>query len=180
MVRSGSSFAALTRRPRSRQPPLEHHDGDGTALGDDRDRLGHHDEAVRVREVVDEVRALRADRPHDVPPVLDRQPPPRELPLPLRRVELLRAAGHSYRELESGGIFLVIAEVQVRYYLPALFDDVLRLVTTTMKAKGARIEHQYEISRGEELLVEGTTTVACVDAKGRPTRLPQWLRDLPH
>src|SRR6476469_9571913 len=74
----------------------------------------------------------------------------------LGRVELLRAAGHSYRELESGGIFLVIAEVQVRYYLPALFDDVLRLVTTTMKAKGARIEHQYEIFRGEELLVEGT------------------------
>lgn len=93
----------------------------------------------------------------------------------LGRVELLRAAGHSYRELENGGIFLVIADVQVRYYLPALFDDVLRLVTTTVKAKGARIEHQYKIFRGDELLVEGQTTVACVDRQGRPTRLPKWL-----
>jgi acyl-CoA thioester hydrolase len=93
----------------------------------------------------------------------------------LGRVELLRAAGHSYRELENSGIFLVIADVQVRYYLPALFDDVLRLVTTTVKAKGARIEHRYEIFRGEELLVEGATTVACVDRQGRPTRLPKWL-----
>lgn len=93
----------------------------------------------------------------------------------LGRVELLRAAGHSYRELENSGIFLVIADVQIRYYLPALFDDVLRLVTTTVKAKGARIEHQYQIFRGDELLVEGATTVACVDRQGRPTRLPKWL-----
>lgn len=98
----------------------------------------------------------------------------------LGRVELLRAAGHSYRELEESGIMLVIAEAQVRYYLPALFDDVLKLVTTTVKAKGARIEHRYEIFRGEELLVEGTTTVACIDATGRPTRLPEWLREIPH
>jgi len=48
-------------------------------------------------------------------------------------------------------------------------------VTTTVKAKGARIEHQYQIFRGDELLVEGATTVACVDRQGRPTRLPKWL-----
>lgn len=98
----------------------------------------------------------------------------------LGRVELLRAGGHSYRELEESGILLVIAEAQVRYYLPAVFDDVLRLVTTTVKAKGARIEHRYEILRGEELLVEGTTTVACVDRQGRPTRLPKWLVAMGH
>jgi len=96
----------------------------------------------------------------------------------LGRVEQLRAAGHSYRELEESGIFLVIAEVQVRYFLPALFDDVLRLITTTVRAKGARVEHRYQILRGTDLLVEGTTTVACIDNRGRPTRLPQWLREM--
>ena len=95
----------------------------------------------------------------------------------LGRVELLRAAGHSYRELEEAGVFLVVAEVSVKYYLPALFDDVLRLRTTTVRAKGARIEHRYEVSRGNELLAEGTTTVACIDRRGRVTRLPQWLRE---
>jgi len=94
----------------------------------------------------------------------------------LGRVELLRAAGHSYRELEAAGVFLVVAEATAKYYLPALFDDVLRLRTTTTHAKGARIEHRYEVFRGNELLAEGATTVACVDKNGRVTRLPPWLR----
>jgi acyl-CoA thioester hydrolase len=94
----------------------------------------------------------------------------------LGRVELLRAAGHSYRELEAAGILLVVAEVNVKYYLPAQFDDVLRLRTTTVSAKGARIEHRYEVFRGTELLAEGTTTVACIDRSGRVARLPAWLR----
>lgn len=94
----------------------------------------------------------------------------------LGRVELLRAAGHSYRELEEAGIFLVVAEVSIRYYLPAVFDDTLRLRTTTVRAKGARIEHRYEVLRGDDRLAEGTTTVACIDRAGRVSRLPQWLR----
>jgi acyl-CoA thioester hydrolase len=94
----------------------------------------------------------------------------------LGRVELLRAMGHSYRELEEAGIYLVVAEASLQYHLPALFDDVLRLRTTTMRAKGARIEHRYDVFRGNELLAEGTTTVACIDKRGRVTRLPQWLR----
>lgn len=94
----------------------------------------------------------------------------------LGRVELLRAMGHSYRELEEAGIFLVVAEASMQYYLPALFDDVLRLRTTTVRAKGARLEHRYEVFRGDDLLAEATTTVACIDKSGRVTRLPQWLR----
>jgi len=94
----------------------------------------------------------------------------------LGRVELLRAAGHSYRELEAAGVYLVVAELHVQYFLPAVFDDVLRLRTTTVKAKGARIEHRYEVLRGQELLAEGTSTVACIDGTGRVKRLPDWLR----
>jgi acyl-CoA thioester hydrolase len=93
----------------------------------------------------------------------------------LARVELLRAAGHSYRELEEAGIFLVVAELSVRYFLPAQFDDVVRLCITTIAAKGARIEHRYEVRRGPELLAEGSTTVACIDNTGRVKRLPEWL-----
>ena len=94
----------------------------------------------------------------------------------LGRVELLRAMGHSYRELEDAGIYLVVAEASLRYYLPAVFDDILRLRTTTVRAKGARIEHRYEVFRVADLLAEGTTTVACIDKNGRVTRLPDWLR----
>lgn len=94
----------------------------------------------------------------------------------LGRVELLRAAGHSYRELEAAGVFLVVAEVAVQYHLAAFFDDMLRLRTTMIRAKGARIEHRYEVFRGDQLLAQGSTTVACVDSSGKVARLPQWLR----
>lgn len=91
------------------------------------------------------------------------------------RVELLRAAGHSYRELEASGLFLVVVEMNVRYYLPARFDDLVRLKTTTLHAKGARLVHRYEVFRGAELLAEGQSTIACIDRRGRPARLPRWL-----
>jgi acyl-CoA thioester hydrolase len=78
-------------------------------------------------------------------------------------------------ELEEAGVFLVVADVSVQYFLPAFFDDVLRLRTTTVRAKGARIKHGYEVFRGAELLAEGQTTVACISRSGRVSRLPEWL-----
>src|SRR5262245_40585518 len=92
----------------------------------------------------------------------------------LGRVELLRASGHSYRELEEAGVYLVVAAATLNFLLPAVFDDLLTLRTTTVKAKGARIEHRYKVFRGSELLAEGTTTVACIDKAGRVCRLPEW------
>jgi acyl-CoA thioester hydrolase len=95
--------------------------------------------------------------------------------LELGRVELLRAMGHSYKELEAAGVLLVVAEVHLEYFLGAEFDDVLQLTTFTERAKGARIEHRYEIHRGEQLIARGRTTVACVDRSGKVSRLPAWL-----
>src|SRR5918993_1041142 len=69
----------------------------------------------------------------------------------LGRTELLRAAGHSYRQLEESGYMLVVAEISCKYFLPAAFDDVLRLRTSTVSARGARVEHRYEVYRGTDL-----------------------------
>jgi acyl-CoA thioester hydrolase len=91
------------------------------------------------------------------------------------RVEMLRAAGFSYKELEAAGIMLVLSEAKLRYFLPAEFDDLLCICVTTVSAKGARIVHDYRVTRGEDLLCEGRTVVACVNRQGRVQRLPNWL-----
>jgi acyl-CoA thioester hydrolase len=91
------------------------------------------------------------------------------------RVELLRACGHSYKDLEAAGLFLVIAEAHVEYFLGAEFDDLLQLTTTTERCKGVRIQHRYELRRGDQLIAQGRTTVACVDKTGKVSRLPSWL-----
>jgi acyl-CoA thioester hydrolase len=91
------------------------------------------------------------------------------------RVELLRAAGYDYRRLEEAGYLLVVAEITCQYYLPASYDDLLTIRTTTVSAKGARVEHRYEVFRDEQLLAAGRSIVACIDRQGKVTRLPQFL-----
>jgi acyl-CoA thioester hydrolase len=92
------------------------------------------------------------------------------------RVEMLRAAGYSYKALEEAGVLLVVAEANVRYFLPAQYDDVLQVRVTTLEAKGARITHEYHVRRGSDLVCEGRTVVACINREGRVQRLPHWLR----
>ena len=91
------------------------------------------------------------------------------------RVEMLRDSGVSYREFEESGLMLVIVNVTCDYFLPAQYDDLLTLKTTLVKAKGVRIRHAYEIQRGEDVIANGESVVACVSHDGKPTALPKWL-----
>lgn len=93
------------------------------------------------------------------------------------RTELLRANGYDYRSIEAGGIFMVIVDVRCRYRRPARYDDLLRLHTRLKRVTPAKIEHHYRLLRGEELLAEGESVLACVDREGRLQRVPDWLRD---
>ena len=92
------------------------------------------------------------------------------------RVEMLRDGGISYREFEESGLMLVIVNLKCDYFKPAVYDDLLKLRTSVVKAKGVRIQHSYEIFRDDDLIVKGETIVACVDHKGKPKALPIWLR----
>jgi len=93
------------------------------------------------------------------------------------RTELLRAAGYDYRKVEEGGLFMVVVEIGCRYRRPAHYDDLLRLRTSTTRSTAAKIEHEYQLIRGEELLADGHSTLACVDRSGKLQRVPEWMRD---
>lgn len=93
------------------------------------------------------------------------------------RTELLRANGRDYRQVEEDGLFLVVVKIGSTYKLPARYDDVLTLRTKLARISAAKIEHTYEVYRGEDLLTEGFSTLACVDRQGRVQRVPEWLRD---
>lgn len=92
------------------------------------------------------------------------------------RTELLRSTGFDYRRVEASGIFMVIVEIGCRYRRPARYDDLLRLRTILKRVTAAKIQHEYELFRGDELLAEAHTTLACVDREGRLQRVPEWLR----
>lgn len=92
------------------------------------------------------------------------------------RVEMLRAAGYNYRDMERNGIYLVVVEVACQYVQPAWYDDLLTVTTTVDWAKGTRIRHLYEVRRDRDLLATGSTVVASVSPAGKVLRLPDWLR----
>ena len=91
------------------------------------------------------------------------------------RTELLRTSGAAYKELEDQGFFLVVAKVEVKFKLPAHYDDVLTVRTTVTRATQVRIEHRYEVFRDRTLLAEGATTLACVGRDGKLREMPAWL-----
>jgi acyl-CoA thioester hydrolase len=90
------------------------------------------------------------------------------------RVEWLRAAGLSYRELEAQGYGIVVVEVLAHYRRAAFFDDELTLRTELADLSRASMRFEYVVSRDGELLVTGHTRHACVDlATGKPIRVPE-------
>lgn len=94
------------------------------------------------------------------------------------RVEMLRAMGTSYRELENTGLMLVVTDLNVKYHSAAQFDDTLLVTTNLMEIRKVRLTHHYQIHRADELIVAAESIIACVDKTGRPRRLPQTLLDL--
>lgn len=92
------------------------------------------------------------------------------------RTEMLRSHGHSYREFEDAGLFIVVSEAKVSYRAPADYDDLLLLRTRVERVGAAHITHAYEVIRGTRILVTGETTVVCVDREGKVRRLPPWMR----
>jgi acyl-CoA thioester hydrolase len=95
----------------------------------------------------------------------------------LARTELLRESGVAYAELEKSGTLIVVVKLEVNYKKPARYDDLLDVTAMVTKVGGVRIEHDYEIRRGAELLCTGNTTLACLDREGRLTGVPQALAD---
>ena len=92
------------------------------------------------------------------------------------RTEMLRATGGNYRDLEAAGVFLAVVRLEVRYRRPARYDDVLRLRTSLLVAGPVKIEHSYELFRGDELVAEARTTLACLDRSGSACQIPPGLQ----
>ena len=94
------------------------------------------------------------------------------------RTELLRASGGRYRDMENAGQRVVVVHVDCRYRKPACYDDLITIKTRIDKVTAGKIVHRYEISRGEERLIDATVTLAVVDPEGNLQRVPESLIEL--
>ena len=90
----------------------------------------------------------------------------------LGRTNLLKEQGIHYRQLEAAGYRLPVLEAALKYHRPAVYDDTVTVVTTLREKPVLRIRLDYEIYRGDELLVTGHTLHAFIDRTGKPVRPP--------
>ena len=92
--------------------------------------------------------------------------------LEIGRTHLLREHGVPYRDLEADGYRLPVLELGVKYHRPALYDDLVEVVTLLRDRPTVRIRLEYELYRGSDLLLTGWTAHAFIDRSGRPVRPP--------
>lgn len=91
------------------------------------------------------------------------------------RTELLRQNGFRYRDLETQGIYFVVARFECRYRRPIRYDDDVLVRTRVTRTTRARVEHAYEIVRDGVVCCEAASTLACVGRDGKPTLMPEAL-----
>jgi acyl-CoA thioester hydrolase len=96
----------------------------------------------------------------------------------LARVDFLERFAGGYQRLRDQGIESLLVEANVRFIIPARFDERLVVHSRCLDVRGARFKFEYAVERDGVLLAEGYTAHGTVDAETmRPTRTPQWLVD---
>ncbi|WP_415669096.1 acyl-CoA thioesterase, partial [Zobellia roscoffensis] len=88
--------------------------------------------------------------------------------LEMGRVEWLRSAGISYKELEENGIMLPVVSLSLNYKKSAFYDDLISVETTLKKTPSVKIEFDYVIyNEKREILVEANTVLVFINMKNK-------------
>jgi acyl-CoA thioester hydrolase len=96
----------------------------------------------------------------------------------IARIAYLAEYAGGYPALRAQGLESFVLESHVRYRKPAHFDDRLCIHARIGELRGARFRFDYEIARNGEVIADGWTAHACVEAKTlRPIRIPQGLAE---
>ena len=88
------------------------------------------------------------------------------------RSDFLRVVGIDQNQLIAAGTAFVVRRMVCEFLRPARFDDVIIVETMPTKMAGARFDLSQRVLRGAEVLFTTEVTVALIDGRGRPMRIP--------
>ncbi len=94
------------------------------------------------------------------------------------RGSLGREQGIPYAELERMGYSLAVSDLQIRYYEPARYDDLISVLSWIEQVRSRGMTFGYEIVNAEtrQRLVTARTKHICVDHTGTVCKLPhEWI-----
>jgi acyl-CoA thioester hydrolase len=93
------------------------------------------------------------------------------------RNEWLRSFGITYRDVEEAGIVWPVRNLQITFFKPACYDDLLTIRTMVQDLPLLRFHIRTEIyNESGELLCHGEVTLISTNPQtGKPVKTPQWL-----
>jgi acyl-CoA thioester hydrolase len=94
------------------------------------------------------------------------------------RIAYLARYAKGYPHIREQGYEALTIESHVRYLKPVRFDDALTIHARCGDIRGARFRYEYAVTCNGELVADGWTRHAVVDATTlRPARFPSWLAE---
>lgn len=96
------------------------------------------------------------------------------------RIELLRAIGYSYAELEARGIGCPVLEAECRYCLPTTFDEELCIDIEAESFNGIKLVFSYRMTKKQtgELAFTGRSSHCFLSRDRRPINVKKELPGL--
>jgi acyl-CoA thioester hydrolase len=85
------------------------------------------------------------------------------------RTEALRRLGLTYKEVEAAGVMMVVTEIHSKFLRPAVYDDLITVVTTLkeMPAHHKIVFHSEIFNEQNQLLNVGEVSLYFLDAATR-------------
>ncbi len=97
--------------------------------------------------------------------------------LEVARTRLCQETGFHYAEIEAMGTLLVVTRADLSYRLGARYGESVEVLCRLGRLASRGLSFDYEVRRGDALLVTATTEHIWVDARTRrPCRIPEVLR----
>ncbi len=93
------------------------------------------------------------------------------------RSEIVELLGVDQKAMRADGIVFAVRRVEADYIGAARLGDRLTVVTTHRAEGAVRWLFEQEVRRGEQVIFRAVVTAVAMTVAGKPTRLPQAIRD---
>ena len=90
--------------------------------------------------------------------------------------EMWREAFGSYSAMADSGVDLVVAEANVRYHLPARFDDELEIAASIERLGQTSMTTRFDVTRGDDVIAVGHLRHVFIKLGDGKTPIPDDIR----
>ena len=94
------------------------------------------------------------------------------------RSDWVRQLGNDQNAMRDAGIVWVVRKITAEYLSTAKFEDQLDIETTMKSVSNARLVMDQVVLRDGKPIFRAEVTAVCMNAAGRPVRLPAEIRAL--